>query len=143
MNFSLNLTRFNATTYQSAIDSGQEVKINIMDIIGGVCNQLDSRIIIFCLLIFTFYILKNLILPLAREGIKGLPTEKLLNSIYDYFESVTDTIQVFSAGTLLYFGWLQGVEWWFYVWVGVLVFLCVLVRIKEVWEWIRKRFGSK
>lgn len=119
----MNLTLYNFTV-------NKPTEINVADVIRDTCNQIDSKVILCLFLIFTFYVMKNLILPYAREGLNM----EVLKPLFDMFENMSEVFSLMSITLVIIFAWVQGLSVMFKVWAYVLLGLVVLVNIIHLIE---------
>lgn len=119
--------------------SGQGIepqKIYLSDIISRYCIQVDRIIIIGLMLILTFYIINNLILPISRQGyisISHLIGQTAINRINKAFDMLYHAIDVMGLMAIFYIIWIYqqstGLGYIMYIWGGILAVFVVLGAI--------------
>ena len=106
--------------------------INVADVIVDVCRQIDDKVTICLLLIFTFYISKNFILPYARRYFDEYTIYgEVVKPVLDSYGRVSDTLSLLAICFILVLRGVQGLSVGFYVWGGILVGLALFVKIFE------------
>jgi len=121
-----NLT-YNETNFVPVI--GGVTRININDVMKDICLQINEKIIICLLLIFTFYVFSNYILPITKSILNYTKLNKYNKIIHDRLYSLLETLSLMSISLTLIFSWIQGIKLYYKLWIVSIICFCVFVNV--------------
>lgn len=135
MNFT-NITNFgNFSKYDMYLNKPTEIYLG--DVVRDVCQQIDEKIIICLLIIYTFYVLRYFVLPYSRFYFETTLMKDAMKKFLDMFEDMLETLSLMATFFIMGLVWYQGMAMKFKIWIiGLLVF-SVLVKLFELQD--RKR----
>lgn len=124
----MNFTNFST----GAMIASQKTEYTVGEVMQGFCAQIDSRILICLLLIFTFYVARTKMISISKYGmISTFPShEKFIRGAFEQAESFFDTLALLASSFVIYLwveqnGWNTMLSWW----LGTLIVICVLAFI--------------
>lgn len=123
-------------------------KILIDDIIRDYAIQIDHKIQLCILLMFTGYFLYSLIIPRAIIGFKEIEffdktqdlrlIKKFILKGFDFLGSLSETFALCSGGALLGIAYIQKIiPKSYFIWIIILLFILSIITISEIIGYIR------
>lgn len=132
-------TNLSSIPFDSAVP--QNLVISFGDLVSDLCRQVDKKILIAIMLIFSFYVFRSFMLWRGYKGIIGfIPSQyhKLILKGFERLESFLDTAALCSVLFLLYVFWRQqAFSFGFWLWLVILVFIMFVSVLAGVLDWVR------
>jgi len=119
-------------------------EINIRDIIADFCIQIDQKLLLAAMLVFSGYFLTKIILPRAKLGLENVQILAYFKGIWtpgiDFLISLGETFMLGGACLFWMVAYYQGLITGFYkLWSGFLILILIIVGVAEGVGFIRRK----
>ena len=102
---------------------------SLTEVINDFCTQVDEKFFILIFLIYTYFILRLIIIRLEELFIEF--DMEILTSITDMAYGIVSTLGMLSCAFILVYVSYQNPPSWFWWWVGILLLFIILVRTSQ------------
>jgi len=120
------------------------------DVIKNFCTQIDDKIVLCCMLIYTFWFINNVILPRSLPVIEGWIASFSPGLVNDFkvcsklLVSFLETGSLFGGFFLIAICVIQGnFSVFYWVWLILLLSVLGLTSVVELVAYLRLKFGHK
>ena len=121
--------KINVTDFDPII-MGQNVGIDIKEVMRDICTQIDDKILLGLFLILTFYTISRFVLPVACEYFQSVLDKEIIDNLFKFMYSMSETLSLGSIIMIIAFAWVQGLiigKW--LIWVIVIAIFLILTAI--------------
>lgn len=123
------------------------IEISFRELVSDLCRQLDHKILLMVMFIFSFYVFRNFLLWRGYAGFVSFVPEKFHNIFRvgaERLESFLDTASLFSVLFLVYLFYKQSAfTYGYWVWLLILVVIIFFSVLAGVFDFVKSLRGGR